>query len=72
MKNQIKSISRFGGFDAQLKDGKYLGSWGGYEIDLKYKGDTYTLKTLKGVNGIGIKVLVIIENGVATFELFNN
>ena len=51
-----------------LPDGYYIGIWGGYVIELSYKSKRYELRTENGVRGVGIKVVVQIKDGIATFE----
>jgi hypothetical protein len=46
--------------------------WGGYSIDVMYKSKAYELETEEGVRGMGIKVIVEVKDGVATFEEVNN
>lgn len=58
--------------DVVLSDGKYMGTWGGYVIEVRYNGKTYELTTEEGIRGIGVKVVVTVANGVATFEQINN
>ena len=58
--------------EAILPDGLYLGIWGGSIIEVSYKNKEYQLETEEGVRGIGYKVLVKIEKGIATFEEINN
>ena len=55
-----------------LPDGMYSGVWGGYTIELQYNGKTYELKTEEGVRGMGIKVMVQVDNGVATYHEVKN
>lgn len=55
-----------------LPDGSYSGTWGGYMIEVHYKGKTYELKTEEGVRCMGFKVVVTIKDGVATFTELNN
>ena len=55
-----------------LEDGIYHGIWGGYVIEVNFKGKTYELTTEEGVKGIGIKVMIFITNGIATFETIKN
>ena len=55
-----------------LPDGSYFGTWGGHVIELSYKGKTYELTTEEGVRGIGYKVVVNIQDGVATFDEIKN
>jgi hypothetical protein len=57
---------------ATLPDGLYTGIWGGYNIEVNYNGKIYSLTTEEGVRGIGIKVIVTIENGQATFSQLKN
>jgi len=55
-----------------LPDGSYVGTWEGYVIDVTYNGKTYELTTDEGVRGIGIKVVINIVNGDATFHELKN
>lgn len=55
-----------------LPDGAYFGTWGGHVIELSYRGKTYELTTEEGVRGMGIKVVVTIKDGVATFDEIKN
>lgn len=55
-----------------LPDGSYFGTWGGYIIEVKYDGKIYELTTEEGVKGMGIDVVVNINEGVATFKEFKN
>ncbi len=57
---------------ATLPDGSYQGLWGGYGIEIRYKDKTYELTTEEGVRGMGIKVVVTVKDGVATFEEIKN
>jgi len=57
---------------AMLPDGSYFGTWGGNVIDVSYKSKNYELTTEEGVRGIGIKVVVTVKDGVATFNKVNN
>jgi hypothetical protein len=58
--------------ETTLPDGMYMGTWGGYVIEVNYSGKTYELATEEGVRGIGFKVVVTIKDGVATFEDLKN
>jgi hypothetical protein len=71
MKNKIKSIKEKVTQIAILPDGYYNGIWGGYIIEVQYKGKTFELETEEGVRGIGFKVVVEIKDGVATFDDIN-
>lgn len=55
-----------------LPDGGYMGIWGGHVIELTYKGKTYELTTEEGVKGIGYKVFVNVNDGIATFTEIDN
>lgn len=57
---------------AMLPDGAYFGTWGGNVIDVSYKGKNYELTTEVGVKGMGIKVVVTVKDGVATFDEIKN
>jgi hypothetical protein len=72
MSNKILSIKEKVPTITTLPDGVYSGTWGGYVIDVNYKGKTYELTTEEGVRGMGFKVMVTITNGVATFDELKN
>jgi len=72
MSNKIVSIKEKVPQIATLPDGTYTGTWGGNNIDVRYKDKCYELTTEEGVRGIGYKVVVHIVNGVATFTSTNN
>lgn len=72
MKNKIKSITEKVPQVATLSDGLYYGTWGGYVIEITSKGKTYELSTEEGVRGIGIKVVVEVKDGLATFGEVNS
>lgn len=69
---KILSISEKLPTPRTLPDGQYIGTWGGYVIDLVYNERSYELKTQEGVRGINVAVVVTIKNGEATFETLNN
>jgi len=69
MINRVKSITEK--TVTTLPDGFYIGTWGGYTIEVQYKEKTFELETENGVKGIGIKVVVQVKNGEATFEEIN-
>ena len=68
MRNKVKSITEKVPQVTTLPDGYYNGIWGGYIIDVQYKDKQYELATVDGVRGMGVKVIVEISDGVATFE----
>lgn len=70
--NKILSITKQEPREVTLPDGGYLGVWSSNVITLQHEGNTYELKTEHGVRGIGIKVVVTISNGVATFTTLKN
>jgi len=72
MRNKIKSIKEKVPQVATLPDGYYNGTWGGYVVEVPYKGKTFKFETEEGVRGIGINVVVQVENGVATFDEVNS
>ncbi len=72
MSNKILSIKEKVPVETTLPDGVYNGVWGGYVIELNYKGKTYQLETEDGVKGMGIKVVVMVNDGVATFNEVRN
>lgn len=55
-----------------LPDGIYIGTWGGYIIEVYYDKKTYQLTTEEGVRGVGFRVVVTIKNSIATFEELKN
>jgi hypothetical protein len=69
---KIKAIREKKPVETTLPDGIYLGIWGGYVIELKYKDKTYELETEEGVRGVGFKVVVTIKDGKAEFEDLQN
>lgn len=72
MRNKITSITKKVPKTTTLPDGLYNGTWGGYVIEINYKGDTYELATEEGVRGINIKVVVEIKDGEPTFDTVNS
>lgn len=72
MKNKVKSIKEKVPQVTTLPDGLYNGTWGGYVIEITYNGKNYELETEEGVKGIGIKVVVEVKEGVATFDTVNS
>ena len=72
MRNKVKSITEKVPQVTTLPDGLYDGLWSGYVIEVSYNGKKYDLTTEEGVRGINIKVVVQIENGVATFDTITN
>ena len=69
MRNKVKSITEKVPQATTLPDGLYNGIWGGYVIEITSEGKHYELATEEGVKGIGIKVVVQIENGIASFDI---
>lgn len=72
MSNKILNITEKVPQIAILPDGLYSGIYGGYVISVVYENKQYELHTEEGVRGGGIKVLVTIKDGIATFEQLNN
>ena len=72
MNNKIKQIRERVPQVTSLPDGNYSGTWGGYCITLYYKDKTYECETEEGVRGTGFRVVVTINEGVATFQDMNN
>lgn len=72
MSNKILSITEKVPQAAMLPDGLYNGTWGGYVITIHYNDKVYECKTEEGVRGIGIKVVVTVQDGLATFESVKN
>lgn len=72
MDNKIKSIKERLPQVATLDDGYYNGIWGGNVIVVEHQKRTFELETEEGIRGIGVKVIVLVKDGVATFEEINN
>lgn len=72
MSNKILSIKEKVPTITKLPNGIYTGVWGGYIIDVIFNNKSYELTTEDGVRGIGIKVIVTIEDGIATFNELKN
>lgn len=68
MRNKIKSIREKVPQVTTLPDGYYNGIWGGYCIEVSFNKKNYELETEEGVRGMGIKVIVEVQDGVATFD----
>jgi len=71
MKNKIKSITEKVPQVTTLPDGLYNAVWSGFAIELSYGSKNYQLETEIGVKGIGIKVVVEVFEGVASFDTVN-
>ncbi|MES2628280.1 MAG: hypothetical protein V4616_04855 [Bacteroidota bacterium] len=69
---KITEIKKKVPLEATLPDGIYSGVWGGYVIEVNLNGEIYQLTTEQGVRGVNIKVVVIIKDGIATFESIKN
>ena len=72
MRNKIKSIRERVPQVSTLPDGYYNGTWGGYVVEVRYQNKIFELETEEGVRGAGFKVIVQVENGVATFDEVNS
>jgi hypothetical protein len=72
MSNKILKITEKVPKAVTLPDGNYIGTWGGYTIEVVYQQKSYELTTEEGVRGMGFKVIVEIINGEATFEEIKN
>ena len=70
--NKILKITQVQPTEVTLPDGFYIGTWGGSEIIVNYQSKEYSLETETGVRGFGYKVVVKIEDGVATFKELKN
>lgn len=64
MKNKVTAITE----KVILPDGVYYGLWSGYVIKLTCDDRDYELTTEEGVRGINVRVIVVVRNGIATFE----
>jgi hypothetical protein len=69
---KVKAIREKKPVETKLPDGMYNGIWGGNIIDVSYDGKIYELETEEGVRGIGYRVIVTIQDGVATFNECKN
>lgn len=72
MENNILSITKKLPIVATLPNGFYKGIWGGDVIELTYENIVYQLKTEEGIRGIGIEVVVQIEDERAIFRTIKN
>jgi hypothetical protein len=72
MSNKILNITERVPRPVILPDGKYVGTWGGSLIVIRFEKVEYELKTEEGVRGINIGVVVSIVDGIGTFELLKN
>ena len=70
MKNSITEINQKN--NHKLDDGVYIGKYGGSLIRVKVAQQEWELKTEIGVKGIGINVVVTVENGAASFAISRN
>jgi len=57
---------------AVLPDGLYNGVLGGSIIQLSYNAKYYELTVEEGIRGSGVKVVVTVKNGEATYDEFKN
>lgn len=71
MKNKIKSITEKVPQITTLPDRLYNAVWSGFVIELSYGSKNYQLETEIGVKGIGIKVVVEVFEGIASFDTVN-
>lgn len=70
--NKILKIEEKAPVAATLPDGYYTGILGGNNIDVIFEKKSYQLTTKEGWRGIGMRVVVIIKNGEATYEFLKN
>ena len=68
MKNLIKKITKKVPQEVILPDGLYSAEWSGHIIKLVFENEIYELETVVGVRGIGIKVIIEVIEGYATFD----
>lgn len=71
-KIEITNITKKVSAPAVLPDGVYKGEWGGSVIAVTFEGEEYILTTSEGVRTFGLKVIVTVEDGKATFTELNN
>jgi hypothetical protein len=72
MNNKILAIREKVPQPTTLPDGYYYGLWGGYTIEVDYKGKIYELEVREGVKGIGFKVVVIINGNEMEYHQLKN
>ncbi len=68
MKNLIKKITKKVPQEVTLPDGLYSAEWSVHIIELVFENEVYELETIVGVKGIGIKVIIEVVSGYATFD----
>ena len=69
MKSEIESAERFQPVRlVYMPDGKYQGTWGGYEVEVTIDGWQYRLKTVNGIRSMGAKCVVTVADGSVTVE----
>ena len=68
MKNLIKKITKNVPQEVTLPDGLYSAEWSGYIIKLIFENEIYELQTIINAKGIGIKVIIEVTEGYATFD----
>ena len=72
MPSKILSIEEKIPRPAKLPNGFYLGTWGAYIIEVRYKDKLYQLKTEEGVRGMNIRVVVEINDNSMSFNELEN
>jgi hypothetical protein len=72
MNNRIITVREKVPQISKLDEGYYYGTWGGYVIEVNYKGKTYELETTEGVRGLGIRVVVIVKSDLVEFHELKN
>jgi len=55
-----------------LPNGTYIGTWGGNQISVDYKGVLYRYETVNGVRGFNYKVSVTIKDDDISYQQLKN
>lgn len=70
---EVLSIQNTFGEQVILPDGYYLAKWSSFQINFHAKGREYILTTNVGIKSITpVDVVVIVENGIVTYNQFSN
>jgi len=68
MRNKVKSIVKKVPEETTLSNGLYIGTWGGFIIELKFNNYIYELATEDAVTGVNIPVVVEVIDDNVTFD----
>lgn len=69
MEHKITSIKKKVSKKDALPDGYYIGNWTGFIISVTSQNVEYLLTTQRG--GKGVKVVIEVKEGIATFNEVN-